>query len=264
MPGLDTSLAARLRELAGRVTTQAEDLRRRQQLVHELQRQKVSIGTSTPAGSFLEIPDGLNAAKGLLDGTLAGRAALNASRGDAKALAELEKYAPRTEDTEFVKVFLGILGAGGATRLPGSIAEQLRTASDHGDPARVSSLAAQGQRALGMLSRTLAKATDPKNPAYLGADFTKDSGEAGPDRAQVRRHEVLGLPGPGAHLACSRRGAAVLEGVHGDRRTRRDRLRAASSARTNGRRARTGWAERSAVPRFPSSTWPARSASAPC
>ncbi|WP_327102495.1 hypothetical protein [Nonomuraea glycinis] len=177
--GLDTSLAARLRELAGRVTTQAEDLRRRQQLVHELQRQKVSIGTSTPAGSFLEIPDGLNAAKGLLDGTLAGRAALNASRGDAKALAELEKYAPRTEDTEFVKVFLGILGAGGATRLPGSIAEQLRTASNHGDPARVSSLAAQGQRALGMLSRTLARATDPRNPAYLGAGFTKDLAKQG-------------------------------------------------------------------------------------
>ncbi|MET8001159.1 hypothetical protein [Nonomuraea glycinis] len=177
--GLDTSLAARLRELAGRITTQAEDLRRRQQLVHELQRQKVSIGMSTPAGSFLEIPDGLNAAEGLLDGTLAGRAALNASRGDAKALAELEKYAPRTEDTEFVKVFLGILGAGGATRLPGSIAEQLRTASNHGDPARVSSLAAQGQRALGMLSRTLARATDPKNPAYLGAGFTKDLAKQG-------------------------------------------------------------------------------------
>ncbi|MFI7451329.1 hypothetical protein ACIBQX_27790 [Nonomuraea sp. NPDC049714] len=172
--GLDTSLAARLRELAGRVTTQAEDLRRRQKLVHELRRQKVSFGTSTPAGSFLEMPDGLEAAKGLLDGTLAGRAALNASRGDARALAELEKYASRTGDTEFVKVFLGVLEAGGATRLPGSIAAQVRAASDHGDSAHVASLSAQGQRALGMLSRTLAKATDPKNPAYLGADFTRD------------------------------------------------------------------------------------------
>jgi hypothetical protein len=172
--GLDTSPAARLRELAGRVTTQAEDLRRRQKLVHELQRQKVSFGTSTSAGSFLEMPDGLEAAKGLLDGTLAGRAALNASRGDAKALAELEKYASRAGDAEFVKVFLGVLGAGGATRLPSSIATQLRAASKQGDSARVASLSAQGQRALGMLSRTLAKATDPKNPAYLGADFTKD------------------------------------------------------------------------------------------
>ncbi|MGN9781796.1 hypothetical protein ACTMTF_10235 [Nonomuraea sp. ZG12] len=172
--GLDTSPATRLRELAGRVTTQAEDLRRRQKLVRELQRQKVSFGTSTPAGSFLEMPDGLDAAKSLLDGTLAGRAALNASRGDAKALAELEKYASRAGDAEFVKVFLSVLGAGGATRLPGAIATQLRAASKHGDLARVASLSAQGQRALGMLSRTLAKATDPKNPAYMGADFTRD------------------------------------------------------------------------------------------
>src|SRR4051812_36349981 len=79
--GLDTSPAARLRQLAGRVTAQAEDLRRRQKLVHELQRQKVTFGMSTAAGSFLEMPDGLEAAKGLLDGTLAGRAALSASDG---------------------------------------------------------------------------------------------------------------------------------------------------------------------------------------
>ncbi|SEL70350.1 hypothetical protein [Nonomuraea pusilla] len=45
--GLDTSPAARLRQLAGRVTTQAEDLRQRQALVHELQRQKVVFGMFT-------------------------------------------------------------------------------------------------------------------------------------------------------------------------------------------------------------------------
>ncbi|MEV0345321.1 hypothetical protein AB0H88_06125 [Nonomuraea sp. NPDC050680] len=172
--GLDTSPAARLRQLAGRVTTQAEDLRRRQKLVHELQRQKVTFGMSTAAGSFLEMPDGLEAAKGLLDGTLAGRAALTAADGDAKALAELQKYASRTGDAEFVKAFLGTLGAQGVTRLPGSLAARLRDARTHGDSDRLAELSGQGKGALRMLSTALAKGTDPKNPAYVGAGFLKD------------------------------------------------------------------------------------------
>ncbi|WP_433511023.1 hypothetical protein ACQP2T_45270 [Nonomuraea sp. CA-143628] len=172
--GLHTSPAARLRQLAGRVTTQAEDLRRRQKLVHELQRQKVTFGMSTAAGSFLEMPDGLEAAKGLLDGTLAGRAALNAAEGDAKALAELKKYATRTGDAEFVKAFLGTLGAQGVTRLPGSLAARLRDAGTHGDSDRLAQLSGQGKDALRMLSAALARGTDPKNPAYVGAEFLKD------------------------------------------------------------------------------------------
>ena len=172
--GLDTSPAARLRELAGRIATQAEDLRRRQHLVHELQRQKVTFGRSMPAGSFLEMPDRLEAARGLLDGTLAGRAALAAANGDDRALTELEKYASRTGDAEFVKAFMGALGARGVTRMPGSLATQLRDVANRGDSDRVTSLSAQGQKALRMLSMTLAKATDPKNPAYLGSGFLKD------------------------------------------------------------------------------------------
>ncbi|MEV4574742.1 hypothetical protein AB0K16_15935 [Nonomuraea jabiensis] len=172
--GLDTSPAARLRQLAGRVTTQAEDLRRRQKLVHELQRQKVTFGRSTPTGSFLEMPDSLDAAKGLLDGTLAGRAALKAADGDAKTLAELETYASRSGDAEFVKAFLGALGAQGVTRLPGSLAARLSDARIHGDSAVMARLSSQGKKALRMLSTALAKGTDPKNPAYVGDGFLKN------------------------------------------------------------------------------------------
>ncbi|MEV1175044.1 hypothetical protein [Nonomuraea sp. NPDC049784] len=172
--GLDSSPAARLRQLAGRVTTQAEDLRRRQKLVHELQRQRVTFGRSTPAGSFLDMPDSLEAANGLLDGTLAGRAVLNAAEGDTRALAALERYASRTGDAEFVKAFLGALGAQGVTRLPGSLAAQLRDARAYGDSDRMAQLSRQGQKTLRMLSTALAKGTDPKNPAYVGADFLKD------------------------------------------------------------------------------------------
>ncbi|MGW0806713.1 hypothetical protein [Nonomuraea sp. NPDC002799] len=172
--GLDTSPAARLRQLAGRVTAQAEDLRRRQKLVHELQRQKITFGSSTPAGSFFEMPDGLQAAKGLLDGTLAGRAALKAANGDIGALAELEKYAAWSGNAEFAASFLDTLGAQGVTRLPGSLAGQLRDARCHGDADRLTRLSAQGKKILSMLSTILARGTDPKNPGYLGTAFLKD------------------------------------------------------------------------------------------
>ncbi|SEF70266.1 hypothetical protein SAMN05444920_101416 [Nonomuraea solani] len=172
--GLDPAPAARLRQLAGRVTSQAEDLRRRQKLVHELAQQKITFGRSTAAGSFLEIPDDLDTAKGLLEGTLAGRAALRAANGDAAALAELEKYASRAGDPAFAKSFLTTLGARGVTRLPGSLALALRDATRHQDTERATRLSGQGKKTLSMLSTILAKGTNPKSPAYAGADFLKD------------------------------------------------------------------------------------------
>ncbi|MBB2911261.1 hypothetical protein FHS43_002526 [Streptosporangium becharense] len=171
--GLDTAPALRIRELAGRVGKQAEDLRRRQTLIREMEQQKVSFGTSRPEGSFLEMPDGLDAAQGLLDGTVASNAALLAAGGDAKALAQLQKYAKRAGDPEFVKAFLRKLGAKGITELPGSLAAQLRDRLNHGDSASVDRLSAQGKDALRLLSAALARGTDPKNKAYMGDDFLK-------------------------------------------------------------------------------------------
>ncbi|MFC5816646.1 hypothetical protein [Nonomuraea harbinensis] len=172
--GLDTAPASRLRKLAAQVTTQAEDLRRRQKLVHELQRQKVAFGRSTPAGNYVELPDRLEAAKGLLDGTLAGRAASKVADGDEKALAELEKYASRTGDSEFVKAFLGTIGARGVTRMSGSLATMLRDAVTRGDSDRKNRLSTSGRNVLSTLSTALAKGTNPKDPAYQGDDFLED------------------------------------------------------------------------------------------
>ncbi|MET9063992.1 hypothetical protein ACWDR1_00400 [Streptosporangium sandarakinum] len=172
--GLDTAPALRLRELAGRVGKQAEDLRRRQALVREMEKQDVVFGTSTAKGSFLEMPDGLNAAQGLLDGTVASRAARQAAGGDVKALATLQKYADRGEDPEFAKVFLRKLGAKGVTELPATLAERLRDGLDHGDTAGVATLSAQGKQALRMLGTALATGTDPKGKAYAGDDFLKE------------------------------------------------------------------------------------------
>ncbi|MEV4834955.1 hypothetical protein AB0K05_10555 [Nonomuraea sp. NPDC049486] len=172
--GLDTAPAARLRELARRVTTQADDLRRRQNLAHELQRQRVSLGRSTPAGSFVEMPDRLDDAKALLDGTLAGRAASKVADGDDKALADLEKYASRTGDSEFVKAFLGAIGARGVTRMSGSLATMLRDAVARGDSDRKNRLSISGRNVLTTLSTILAKGTNRKNSSYQGDGFLAD------------------------------------------------------------------------------------------
>ncbi|MET8333477.1 hypothetical protein [Streptosporangium canum] len=177
--GLDTAPALRLRELAGRVGKQAEDLRRRQALIREMEQQKISFGTSTTAGSFMEMPDGLDAAQGLLDGTLAARLARAAADGDAKALAGLRKYAGRAADPEFAGVFLRKLGAKGVTELPGTLAAQLRDASKRGESARVNGLSTQGKQTLRLLSTALAAGTDPKNRAYAGDGFLRELTEQG-------------------------------------------------------------------------------------
>src|SRR5690606_29957818 len=110
--GADPTPALRIRELAGQVGRQAEDLRRRQQLIRQLQQEKITFGFSTPAGSFVEVPDRLEAARGLLDGTVAARLA---AAGD---LTGLHAYAGRVKDAEFTKVFIATLGAKGLTQLP--------------------------------------------------------------------------------------------------------------------------------------------------
>lgn len=184
--GLDTTPAARLRELAARVTKQTEDLRRRQKLVHELQRQKVTFGQNTPSNTFVGMPDRLDDAQDLLDGTLAGRAATKAADGDEKALKELEKYASRAGDSEFVKAFLTTLGPRGLTRLPGSIAIRLRDAVRGGDAARQKSLAGSGHTILALLGKVLAKGTNPRDRAYMGDQFVNGL------RAEGRAQHPLG------------------------------------------------------------------------
>lgn len=89
LAGLDTSPAIRIREIAKRVNTQAEDLRRRQRLVHEMVRQGVSFGTGlcTPGGTYLAMPDRVGDLMAKLDGRAAAELARRAANGDRQALA---------------------------------------------------------------------------------------------------------------------------------------------------------------------------------
>ncbi|GAA3112748.1 hypothetical protein [Nonomuraea salmonea] len=114
--GLDTTPAERIRKLAAQVGQEAEDLRKRQRIVREMERHKIAFGASIATGSIITVPDSLAEAQGLLDGTLAAKAAKAAAAGDKNALKQLQAYAAKTRDPSFAKTFLRQLGAKGGSR----------------------------------------------------------------------------------------------------------------------------------------------------
>lgn len=169
--GLDTTPAERIRKLAAQVGQEAEDLRKRQRIVREMERHKIAFGASVPTGSIITVPDSLPEAQGLLDGTLAAKAAKAAAAGDKNALKQLQAYASKARDPSFVKTFLRQLGAKGMTELPAAIAAQLRADAAAGNAGATSKEAREAMR---LLATALAKGTDPADPAYMGDAFLDD------------------------------------------------------------------------------------------
>jgi hypothetical protein len=171
--GLDTSPAMGVREIAKRVNTQAEDLRRRQRLVHEMVRQGVSLGLGlcTPSGNYLAMPDRVGDLMAKLDGRAAAELAERAANGDRTALAQLRKYASQAGNPQFANALLNGLGPKGMVELPASLAKQLRNVlnKEHIEDARA--LSQNARQVLGMLSTALATGADPKSPAYVGENF---------------------------------------------------------------------------------------------
>jgi hypothetical protein len=169
--GLDTSPATRIRQLAAQVNQEAEDLRKRQRIVREMERLKISIGPPIATGTLIAIPDSLPQAQGLLDATVAAKAAKAAAAGDKNAVKQLAAYVSRAQDAEFVKAFLSQLGAKGVTELPAAIADQLRAAAAAGNAGQGSKEAREAMR---LLATALSKGTNPRDPAYMGDPFLTD------------------------------------------------------------------------------------------
>ncbi|MFI7148189.1 hypothetical protein ACIBO2_25030 [Nonomuraea sp. NPDC050022] len=185
--GLDTGPALRIRDMAKEVGAEVEDLRRRQRLIRDMERLKVTFGTHTPAGTMVPVPDSRAAAEGLLNGTLAANAAVAAGRGDTTALAQLRGFAGKASDPEFVKAFLSKLGAKGITELPASLALQMR-ANVMMRTAKGDQVSQQVKEGMKLLATALAKGTDPKDPAFLGEAFLSQLVKEG--RAEHKANEV--------------------------------------------------------------------------
>jgi hypothetical protein len=178
---LDTSPALRIRDMAGRVRKQAADLQRRQRLVHEMERQKITFGFKTPKGTFWELPDRLDALQSRLDGAEAADLAKKAAGGDRKALSRLTKFASEANNPDFAKSLLDRLGADGIITLPAAFARRLRTAMDSRDP-NLGAHEASVQSVLKMFSTALAVGTNPGSGGYVGdAYLNKLKGEGNAD-----------------------------------------------------------------------------------
>ncbi|MEW9554084.1 hypothetical protein [Nonomuraea sp. NPDC050783] len=183
--GLDTTPAERIRKLAAQVGQEAEDLRNRQRIVREIERHKINLGASVATGSLIAVPDSLRQAQGQLDGALAAKAAIAAGRGDAKAMAELQRYAGRVNDPDFVKTFLAKLGAKGMTELSAALGLQVRAnVTSKRDPQQVK----QVQQVMKLLATALAKGTDPEDQAFMGDTFLDQLKKEG--RAEHKALEV--------------------------------------------------------------------------
>ncbi|RBQ21896.1 hypothetical protein DP939_04270 [Spongiactinospora rosea] len=183
--GLDPTPALRIREIARRVSAQGADIRRRQRLIRELERQQVAFGACTATGTFFAVPDREAAAEGLL----AGDAARRAVRGEAGAIRRLESYAAAgPDDPDFVRAFVGTLGGAGVAGVPGVLVWRIGDALRHGDGAGAERFAAQARRVLTLLSAAVARATDPDDAAFAGDDLLAELVREG--RA---RHTAFGV-----------------------------------------------------------------------
>lgn len=175
---LDTSPAVRLREVAGRLRRQAADLQRRQRLVHEMERQKITFGFRTDNGTFWDLPDRLTALQSRVDGAEAADLARKAAAGDRKALSRLAKFAPEAADPDFAKSLLERLGAEGVITLPAALAQRLRVDMDGRNPA-LGADEAGVQSALKMVSKALAVGTNRAGGGYAGDPFLERLKEQG-------------------------------------------------------------------------------------
>jgi len=186
--GVDTGPAMKVKSSAKWADSAATDIRRRVQLVHEMDRQHIAMaGYCTPQGTYVTMPDRYQDQLAALDGRTAGDLLKKAATGDRKALAKLSSFANQARNPYFAKALMEVIGAKGLTELPAQLAEPLRDELKK-DQARGLAQAQHVREVLALLSNALATATDPDSKGYVGDQFLRDLMKEGQSR-----HEVGGV-----------------------------------------------------------------------
>ncbi|MQY07364.1 hypothetical protein [Actinomadura macrotermitis] len=157
--GVDTGPALRIRRLASWAAEASADLRRRNLLAHDLDRQHPAFGISTPDGTYLTLPDRYGDQAAYADGLLF---AARLKKGGLPPV-------PAADVTPaFAQALLESLGPRDLLRLPMTLSLHMRA---NPDDAR---LARRTKDVFALLGRGLALTTDPSRPAYLGRSFVHD------------------------------------------------------------------------------------------
>ncbi|TDD93723.1 hypothetical protein, partial [Actinomadura rubrisoli] len=162
--GVSTAPAMEIKRIAAWAGQAASDLRRRNLLVHDLDRQKLAFTVCRPDGTYLTLPDRYTDQVAYADGRRAAELFRRAASGDASAQSALRGIQPDDITPMFARALIESLGARALVKLPMSLT--FRIVGD-----RDQRHAADTRATLALLGRALALATDPNGKGYVGGEY---------------------------------------------------------------------------------------------
>ncbi|GAA4064808.1 DUF6571 family protein [Actinomadura miaoliensis] len=177
--GVSTAPAMEIKRIAAWASRAAADLRRRNVLAHNLDRQKLAFTISRPDGTYVTLPDRYTDQVAYADGRRVAGLLRRAADGDAAAKAALARVNPEDITPAFAKALLEALGPEGVVRLPIDLTFHLGgDIKQHRDG--VDNQARDARQALAILGRSLALGTNPaKRSGYVGQEYLQRLNAAG-------------------------------------------------------------------------------------
>ncbi|NKZ05739.1 hypothetical protein [Actinomadura latina] len=175
---VSTAPAMEIKRIAAWANEAASDLRRRNQLAHDLDRQKLAFVVCRQDGDYLKLPDRYTDQVGYAAGRRSAGLFRRAASGDLEAKAALRRLRPEDITPMFAKGLLEALGPEALLKLPMDLTLPL-AADVRQHREGVDAHAAETRATLALLGRSLALATRPDTRAYLGDDYLRALTAAG-------------------------------------------------------------------------------------
>ncbi|MEU8346797.1 hypothetical protein AB0C74_34315 [Spirillospora sp. NPDC048832] len=175
---VSTAPAMEIKRIAAWADRAASDLRRRNRLAHDLDRQKLAFTICRPDGDYLKLPDRYTDQVAYASGRRSADLFRRAASGDPAARAALRALRPGDITPMFAKGLLEALGPEALLKLPMDLTVPLAADVRH-DREGTDARAAETRAILAMLGRSLALSTRPGTAAYLGDDYLRNLTRAG-------------------------------------------------------------------------------------
>ncbi|MGI5165103.1 hypothetical protein ACQEU3_12170 [Spirillospora sp. CA-253888] len=167
--GVSTAPAMEIKRIAAWAREAATELRRRNALAQNLDRERIAMKVSRVDGTYLTLPDRYTDQIGYAEGRRIAALARRAAAGDRTALTELQRRRPEDVTPAMAKALMTELGASGLLDVTGRLADQVRAHRED------TALARANWNTLSLLGRGLAFATDPgQKSGYVGGRFFGD------------------------------------------------------------------------------------------
>lgn len=170
--GASTAPAMEIKRIAAWADRAATDLRRRNQLAHDLDRQKIAMVVCRQDGNYLKLPDRYTDQVAYGDGRRTADLFRRAASGDAAARTALRRMTPDDLTPAFAKGLLEALGPEELLKLPMALVQRLAgDVRQHRDG--VDASAADTRAILALLGTSLALATNSGKRGYVGDNYLK-------------------------------------------------------------------------------------------